>query len=274
MEQTIDLYRQLPAAKAAPVKLKLTAADPFTPKYVQSVVTQAPNPAEIYATRVKGRMLLLDNAAKESRIRKEQNAKKAKEREAKERKKLGVLGRRQGTTRELGLWGFDESQAKFALFLPLHHLWMGYMSELLNLPQPSAGPPRALSGAAIHPKLLKADFHGSIMTVHQSKNTAILGISGIVIHETEGTFKVVTKENKLKVLPKQNSIFTFAVPVYSTLPPTHDASAPLPIPEPAEGLQTVLDGVHVRLELHGNQFCFRSADRAGRKFKAKESIEL
>ncbi|KAF7373821.1 Ribonuclease P protein subunit [Mycena sanguinolenta] len=275
MEQTIDLYRQLPAAKAAQ-KLKLTAADPFTPQYVQSMATQASNPAEIYSGRVKGRMLMLDNAAKESRLRQERNAKKLKVREAKERKKLGALGRRQGTARELGLWGFDESQAKFALFLPLHHLWMGYMSELLNLPQPSSGPPRPLQGASIHPKLLKADFHGSILTVHQSKNTAILGISGIVIHETEGTFKVVTKENKLKVLPKQNSIFTFAVPAYSTLPPTHNASAPLPIPSPEAGdaSQTVLDGPHVQLELHGNQFCFRSADRAGRKFKAKESIEL
>ncbi|KAJ7167566.1 Rof/RNase P-like protein [Mycena filopes] len=240
------------------------------------MVTQASNPAEIYATRVKGRMLLLDNAAKESRLRKERNEKKAKVREAKERKKLGVLGRRQGTVRDSGLWGFDESQAKFELFLPLHRLWLGYMSELLNLPQPSPGPPRAPSGAGMHPKLLKADFHGSIMTVHQSKNTAILGISGIVIHETEGTFKVVTKENKLKVLPKRNSIFTFALPVYSSLPPTHDAATPLPLPVATSGerLQTVLEGAHVRLELHGNQFCFRSAERAGRKFKAKESIEL
>ncbi|KAJ7044692.1 Rof/RNase P-like protein [Mycena alexandri] len=219
---------------------------------------------------------MLDNAAKESRRRKELDVKKAKVRAAKERKKLGVLGRRQGTARELGLWGFDESQAKFALFLPLHRLWLGYMSELLNLPQPSSGPPRPPSGAAMHPKLLKADFHGSIVTVYQGKNTAILGISGIVINETEGTFNVVTKENKLKVLPKRNSIFTFALPVYSTLPPTHDPAAPLPLPiaEPGEGLETVLDGPHVRLELHGNQFCFRSADRAGRKFKAKESIEL
>ncbi|KAJ7123667.1 Rof/RNase P-like protein [Mycena epipterygia] len=272
MEPTVDLYRPL---KAAPVKLKLTAADPFTPKYVKEIVSQASNPGEIYASRVHGRMLLLENAAKDSREKKEREEKKAKVRAAKERKKLGGLGKRQGTARELGLWGFDAAQANFALFLPLHHLWMGYMSELLNLPQRTAAPPRAPSGASIHPKLLKADFHGSIMTVHQSKNTAILGISGIVIHETEGTFKIVTKENKLKILPKQNSIFTFAVPVFSTLPATHDArAAPLPIPEPGDNLQTVLDGAHVRLELHGNQFCFRSADRAGRKFKAKESIEL
>ncbi|KAJ7447317.1 Rof/RNase P-like protein [Mycena galericulata] len=220
-------------------------------------------------------MLMLENAAKESRMKKERLEKKAKVRAAKERKKLGVLGRRQGSARELGLWGFDESQAKFALFLPLHHLWLGYMSELLNLPQPGLSAPRLPSAAAMHPKLLKADFHGSIITVHKSKNTAILGISGIVILETEGTFKVVTKANKLKVLPKQNSIFTFAVPVYSTLPATHNASAPLPIPAPADDdLRTVLDSAHALLELHGNQFCFRAADRAGKKFKAKESIEL
>ncbi|KAJ7459440.1 Rof/RNase P-like protein [Mycena galericulata] len=220
-------------------------------------------------------MLMLENAAKESRMKKERLEKKAKVRAAKERKKLGVLGRRQGSARELGLWGFDESQAKFALFLPLHHLWLGYMSELLNLPQPGPSPPRLPSATVMHPKLLKADFHGSIITVHKSKNTAILGISGIVILETEGTFKVVTKANKLKVLPKQNSIFTFAVPVYSTLPATHNASAPLPIPAPADDdLRTVLDSAHALLELHGNQFCFRAADRAGKKFKAKESIEL
>ncbi|KAJ7726819.1 Rof/RNase P-like protein [Mycena maculata] len=220
-------------------------------------------------------MLLLDNAAKESRLKKERDAKKAKLRAAKEHKKLGVLGRRQDTARGMGLWGFDESQAQFALFLPLHHLWLGYMSELLHLPQPG-GAPRALSGAAIHPKLLKADFHGSIISVHQTKNTAILGISGIVIHETEATFKVVTKENRLKVLPKQNSIFTFAVPVQSILPATHDTDSPLPLPSPEanEELKTVLDGPHALLQLHGNQFCFRAADRAGRKFKAKESIEL
>ena len=39
-------------------------------------------------------------------------------------------------------------------------------------------------------------------------------------------------------------------------------------------MPTVLDDPHVEIELYGNQFCFRSADRAGRKFKHKESIEL
>lgn len=52
---------------------------------------------------------------------------------------------------------------RYALFLPLHALWRGYMSELLNLAAegtPSAPP----SASNMHPKLLKADYHGSIMT--------------------------------------------------------------------------------------------------------------
>ncbi|KAJ7054599.1 RNase P subunit p29-like protein [Mycena amicta] len=268
---TVDLYAGLPVSKANQ-KLKFTADNPFTPTYIQEVVTQNSNAQEIYRTRVHGRMLLLENIDKQSKARLEMKAKKAKAKEAKERKKLGVLGRRHRTARAMGLWSFDESQAKFALFLPLHQLWLGYMSELLNLPQPGSGPRRLPSAAAMHPRLLKADFHGSIITVHQTKNTAILGFSGIVIHETEGTFKIVTKDDKLKILPKRNSIFTFAVPVYSTI----GANATLPIPQEGEeqDLRTVLDGPHARMELFGNQFCHRSADRAGKKFKAKETIEL
>jgi ribonuclease P protein subunit POP4 len=68
--------------------------------------------------------------------------------------------------------------------VPLHRLWLGYMSELLAL---SPGPPppplrekksaegeddvasRATAiptpqAAGMHVKLVKADFHGSIMT--------------------------------------------------------------------------------------------------------------
>jgi ribonuclease P protein subunit POP4 len=59
---------------------------------------------------------------------------------------------------------------RFSLFVPLHHLWLGYMSELLGLPNvpPSHNaPPTAKSipnAASMHAKLVKADFHGSIMT--------------------------------------------------------------------------------------------------------------
>lgn len=59
--------------------------------------------------------------------------------------------------------------SRFDLFLPLHRLWLGYMSELLALSVP---PPSIVSSglqalpavAGMHAKLVKADFHGSIIT--------------------------------------------------------------------------------------------------------------
>jgi hypothetical protein len=35
-------------------------------------------------------------------------------------------------------------------------------------------------------------------SVQQSKNPSLVGCSGIVIHETENTFKIVTEKNSLK----------------------------------------------------------------------------
>jgi ribonuclease P protein subunit POP4 len=66
---------------------------------------------------------------------------------------------------------------------------------------------RAASAAGMHAKLVKADFHGSIVTgafrasrgtgllidameaVHASRNTSTIGLSGIVLEETENTFR-------------------------------------------------------------------------------------
>ncbi|KAF9467540.1 Rof/RNase P-like protein [Collybia nuda] len=230
----------------------------------------------MYATRIKGRHILLENPARESRAKKELTEKRARQKALKDKKKLGGIGKREA--KEKGVWTFDKAQAKFDLFLPLHNLWLGYMSELLGLPQQTPGvPPTAQTvpaSSGMHPKLVKADYHGSIMTVRQSKNPCLVGLSGIVIHETENAFKVVTPKDKLKLIPKENNIFAFAVPLYSTLPPSYKAEQPLPLPVPDNAMTTVLQHPHLEFELHGNQFRFRSADRAGRKFKHKETIEL
>jgi ribonuclease P protein subunit POP4 len=81
--------------------------------------------------------------------------------------------------------------------------------------------------------------------------------------------------NGIIVIPKQNAIFALAIPLYSTLPSSHSPHMPLPLPGAAETPETtVLDNPHLEFELYGNQFQFRSAERAGRKFKHKETIEL
>lgn len=91
------------------------------------------------------------------------------------------------------------------------------MAELLGLDQPPPtipASPAMPNSASMHAKLVKADYHGSILTgeltkfcqlcllndqiVRQAKNPCLVGISGIVIHETENAFKLITKLNALK----------------------------------------------------------------------------
>ena len=94
------------------------------------------------------------------------------------------------------------------------------------------------------------------------------------------------------VLLKQGSVFAFAVPLYSTESSSSGSASAAAAAgsgtnsgtngqrdgddgkDDTREARTVLDDPHIEFELYGNQFCFRAADRAGRKFKHKETIEL
>ncbi|KIY67545.1 RNase P/MRP, p29 subunit [Cylindrobasidium torrendii FP15055 ss-10] len=258
----INIYKPYPAAGPS------DASTSFTADYVKSNLTTASDPAEVYASRVHGRKIVLENPLKDSRSKKERAERRARHKANQEKKRASIAKRKEGKI----VWKLDEAQRKFELFRPLHHLWMGYMSELLGLQQtpspPRAPTPRDMpSSSTMHPKLLKADMHGALLTVQQSKNPSLVGISGIVLHETENTFAIIMATNAVKLIPKAKSIFTLPIPLYSTLP----VSVP---PTVDNTVGTVLDRPHMAFDLHGNQFCFRSTDRAGRKFKHKETVEL
>ncbi|KIJ62978.1 hypothetical protein HYDPIDRAFT_168910 [Hydnomerulius pinastri MD-312] len=288
-KDVVDPYKVITIGK----RLKLTTEAPFTPTYVQKSLTLSSDPAGIYASRIKDRHVLLENPARESRAKKERAAKRARQRAERSRKMVKALGR--SVAEAKGLWKLEKSAQRFNLFIRLHQLWMGYMSELLGLspPTPSSSHEGKMpSFSSMHAKLVKADYHGSILTVRQSRNPCLVGISGIVIHETENAFRIITRKDQLKrsshfscdcelfsfsveaVIPKQNSIFALAIPLYTTLTTSSSESEPIQSLQNSPDLSTVMDKPHMEFDLYGNQFCFRSADRAGRKFKAKETIEL
>ncbi|KAJ3826898.1 RNase P/MRP, p29 subunit [Lentinula raphanica] len=239
----MDIYAQSPVPFNQQERLKFSSKDPFVPEFVKSSLLPSVNPAEIYATRVHGRKILLENPVG----KREKKLKKKKRKQQTNTKSLPRIS---------GSWTLNPHESKFDLFVPLHHLWMGYMSELLALN--NVEPPSTVSA---HPKLIKADYSGSFLSVQMSKNPSLVGIQGIVLHESENTFNIITKNNETKVLPKQNTIFTLCVPAYAisdSLPPN----------------SLVLDIPHLAFTLFGNQFRFRATERAGRKFKSKETIEL
>ncbi|KAJ3480942.1 hypothetical protein NLI96_g8000 [Meripilus lineatus] len=280
-----DIYCSRFGKKNTDQRIRLSNETPFTPTYVKSNLTRTSDPSQIYSNRVQGRQILLDTPERESRARKERISRRNEELTS--RRKAGVI--RKQEVKQKGLWKLSKAETKFDNFLPLHFLWLDYMSELLNLTPPPS-PPETHGGGGvssnasnIHTKLVKADFHGSILTVRQSKNPCLVGLSGIVVHETENAFKIVTQKDSLKLVPKPHSIFVLFLPLYASTTSKHvmePTTAPSidtadNAPSSSEnGRKYVLDLPHMELELYGNQFCFRSSDRASKKFKSKETIEL
>ncbi|CAO3688781.1 unnamed protein product [Umbelopsis vinacea] len=136
--------------------------------------------------------------------------------------------------RSLGLYTIPKHCHRYDLFLPLHQLWLGYIDELLTS---NASP-------LVHSqKLIKADYHGAILTVVKSKCPSYIGTTGILVQETESMLNIITKENKLKHIPKAASVFSLSVKGST-------------------------------FTLYGNQIRFRASDRATRKFKVKPTIDL
>ncbi|KAG8885514.1 hypothetical protein FRB97_000839 [Tulasnella sp. 331] len=276
----INPYQELDKLKGT--RYKLTSSLSLSASLLQANLPPTSNYQNEYARHIQGRRLILDNPILESRYAKSFKVKKERRRLLEERKKTGVVGRSEAKRK--GLWELDKSAAKYHLFLPIHRLWLAYVVELFNLPD---GPEGELdqenlpSTSTMHGKLVKADFHGAIITVKESKNAATTRLSGIIVHETENTFKIVTKEDKLKVIPKRNTIFTFRVPVHglphseiSSYPLDSAATTPNAPPPTYSLLASPLDTVaSLEFDLYGNQFCFRSADRATKKFKHKETVD-
>ena len=125
---------------------------------------------------------------------------------------------------------------RYKLFVPLHELWLQYIDQLYGTSGPNA----------FSQKLLKADFHGATLTgfkyiyniflffiyllhlslylifmshliiiyiyitVSKSKCFSYIGVTGIVVQETENMFKLITKNDSLKCkLMQKNKIYLF-----------------------------------------------------------------
>ena len=199
-----SLSRRFLFCQNAPTHVRSTSAHhPFTSEFVQAQLSLPTDRSRararaLYNERVRRRQLVL--AEKSQGLR---NPSPRRQRKGEERKRE-VMGRREAA--EKGLWRLRKEEARcvcvlklplrarrkrrfclmmlivlFALrwdlFVPLHRLWLGYMSELLAL---SPSPPLSLresaegdvaararaampQAAGMHAKLVKADLHGSIM---------------------------------------------------------------------------------------------------------------
>uniref|UniRef100_A0A8C4RUZ0 Ribonuclease P protein subunit p29 n=1 Tax=Erpetoichthys calabaricus TaxID=27687 RepID=A0A8C4RUZ0_ERPCA len=138
--------------------------------------------------------------------------------------------------REMKLFHLKPEQQR-SVFLPLNELWKQYIRDLCNGLSPESNP------QMIQSKLLKADFHGAIVTVTKSKCPSYVGTTGIILQETKHVFRIVTQHDRLKVIPKRNSVFTVEIDGFIT---------------------------HV----YGSKFQLKSSERSAKKFKLKGTIDL
>ena len=116
--------------------VRLTSEHPFTPEFVQHNLRPSHTKTRtqtLYEERIRGRQLILARKPRAVREKKDDDSPR-------------IVGRREAA--EKGLWRLNASEAKWELFVPLHRLWCAYVVELLAAPE----------------KLVKADFHGSIVT--------------------------------------------------------------------------------------------------------------
>jgi ribonuclease P protein subunit POP4 len=98
--------------------------------------------------------------------------------------------------RKLCLTEIPKEQQKYAIYEPLHTLWLGYMREILGLNDTE----RAvyMTPASGGQMLASADMHGALLSVARSRCVSRVGLCGIVVRDTRFTFEIITKHNVVK----------------------------------------------------------------------------
>ncbi|KAI0508694.1 RNase P/MRP, p29 subunit [Xylaria bambusicola] len=191
----------------------------------------------IYSDKIQHRPLFLKPSSPPPSTARDARriARRAKEKRAKALKPKPLSARER---RRLQLYTLPKEGRTYAVFAPLNNLWVGYIREILGSELYNAG-----QGAAA--KLSAADFHGAEVEVSRSRCPSRVGVRGIVVKDTRFTFEVITRQNQVKTLPKEGTIFRVHVPAPDAAP----------------------DHKPFCFEIHGDQFQHRASDRANKKLK-------
>jgi RNase P/RNase MRP subunit p29 len=88
----------------------------------------------------------------------------------------------------------------------VNRLWREYIDVL-------RGPNELKSGSALRDKVMRADLHGALIRVVQSRNVTAVGLCGFVLVETKLAFQIVTRANAVKQVPKAHTVFDVHHPV-------------------------------------------------------------
>lgn len=97
----------------------------------------------------------------------------------------------------------NDLSLKYSDLISMNTLWNEYINNLLN---------KSLQPDTIFSKMLKADLHGCIIEVTNSKNLNQIGIKGLNLLETRRTFNLLCEDNKLRTILKKGTCFKIQLP--------------------------------------------------------------
>ncbi|KYQ88938.1 RNase P protein subunit [Tieghemostelium lacteum] len=192
--------------------------DMIIPKFNNEIIEDMEKPFTLLTNNTK---------AKESKASKREQMRRIKL----NTKKIGATKKR-----DINFFDIEYNNIVYDKYLPLHQLWLEYIKDLTNDLQNA-------NCQVLASKIIKADLQGAIIQVTRSKNPTYIGQKGIIIQETESTFKIITQENKLNVILKEVCEFHLEFYNFSTT-------------------------------IYGKHFSFRNYERAVKKFKSRVNIEL
>ncbi|WVR03375.1 hypothetical protein IAU60_000366 [Kwoniella sp. DSM 27419] len=291
--QLIDPYRTLATQVKKPLLPLVTARDPpnlptllnldpstyssrLSGKTLQSSdphpsgSSSTPGPSSAISPLVTGRKR---NRGYPSEAAK---ARAAAEQSRLKRQELGLDGLRR-VRRRLEPSMKKGMRVSYHALLPLHHMHTTYIIQLLGLPRLPPNPSTAtlahtLNHESILSKLSKADFTGIHLSVLSSRSPSLVGKEGIVIEETASTFRLVDTLDRIKVVPKDGTLFRIVLPAFAPPRETNIGDGSVvdgtPPSDTVDTFQSFLAACpRMELSLLGSSFTYRSGDRAGRKFR-------
>jgi ribonuclease P protein subunit POP4 len=180
-------------------------------RFVDKFLTDYLNPEKVrekdsLREKIKFKHHQLETASKQ--IRKELKAKESENKKNQSRKKPIINCQMK---KSLGLFKLDlKSKLNFTEYEKMNELWKQYAySSLMTCLPEQVNPSFALSEESVLNCLKQLDYHGCILTVTKSKVKNHIGLSGIVLQEKKNSFFMLTKENSIKLIPKQGTLFEF-----------------------------------------------------------------
>ncbi|KAH7331726.1 hypothetical protein KP509_20G048100 [Ceratopteris richardii] len=193
-EDEVQIVSPSSVAQVSKEKNGKTIVDGIIRELIQDSGKVFKNLDRILDSKIHAQTLLLDNPTRQGKAL--YRARKRIAQNIANRSKKHISRRQH---KIIGSFDVPFQYRKFKLFQPMHELWRVYALEIVNDSR----------GKMIEPSLLQLDLHGAYLAVVQAKIDNQVGVEGIMIRETTNTVTIVTKEDKIKVIPKRGSVFVF-----------------------------------------------------------------